>query len=57
MFSFLKQLFCNHYEKKEVCKIHYLPGITELIYSNICKECGKKLGKSTTKQVGTNEKE
>ncbi len=57
MFNFIKQLFCGHYVSMEVCKIHYLPGSTELIYTKICKDCGKKLGKSVTKQVGTNDKQ
>lgn len=52
MFSFFRKMFCGHYVSMEVCKIHYLPGSTELIYTTICKDCGKKLGNSTTKQIG-----
>lgn len=56
MFSFFRKIFCGHYVSMEVCKIHYLPGSTELIYTKVCKDCGKKLGNSTTKQVGKYEK-
>lgn len=57
MFIFLRKLFCLHRVSTEICKIHYLPDSTELIYTKLCKRCGKKLGKSVIKHVGKNEKE
>ncbi|UYE98898.1 hypothetical protein XbC2_496 [Xanthomonas phage XbC2] len=51
MMKFFKQLFCGHYVSMEVCKIHYKPNLTELEYQRICKDCGKKIGKSTIKSI------
>ena len=42
----------------EVCKIHYLPNSTELIYTKYCKDCNKKIGKERIRRIdqdGTDE--
>lgn len=52
MLNFFKKVFCGHYISTQVCKIQYLPSSTELVYTTICKDCGKKIGNSTTRQVG-----
>ncbi|SOK58742.1 hypothetical protein [Yersinia phage fHe-Yen9-04] len=55
--NFLRRLFCGHYISMEVCKIHYHASSTELVYTKICKKCGKNLGVTKVKNIDNNRSE
>jgi len=52
----LKQLFCGHHASIEVCKIHYNPDSTDLIYTKLCKDCGKRMGKPNMRTISSSGK-